>query len=132
MPEEKRQQEDLQPFIELQEKLAMNISFQQAVQQQLQRSMISTKRSELTLQELASMSNSVPMYKQVGKAYFMAPMQQVVDELKDDVKSSQDEAKKLAQQKEHADKAIRASEAEIQELMKAHPEAVKQLVAMSS
>jgi hypothetical protein len=31
MPEEKRQQEDLQPFIELQEKLAMNISFQQAV-----------------------------------------------------------------------------------------------------
>ncbi|KAF6260715.1 hypothetical protein COO60DRAFT_855897 [Scenedesmus sp. NREL 46B-D3] len=132
MPEEKRQQEDLQPFIELQEKLAMNISFQQAVQQQLQRSMISTKRSELTLQELSSMSNSVPMYKQVGKAYFMAPMQQVVDELKDDISGSQDEAKKLVQQREHADKAIRATEAEIQELMKAHPEAVKQLAAMGS
>ncbi|WIA13018.1 hypothetical protein OEZ85_006628 [Tetradesmus obliquus] len=132
MPEEKRQQEDLQPFIELQEKLAMNISFQQAVQQQLQRAMVSTKRSELTLQELSSMSSSVPMYKQVGKAYFMAPMQQVVDELKDDIKGSQDEGKKLLQQKEHADKAIRATEAEMQELMKAHPEAVRQLAALGA
>ncbi|WIA33171.1 hypothetical protein OEZ86_006318 [Tetradesmus obliquus] len=132
MPEEKRQQEDLQPFIELQEKLAMNISFQQAVQQQLQRAMVSTKRSELTLQELSSMSSSVPMYKQVGKAYFMAPMQQVVDELKDDIKGSQDEGKKLLQQKEHADKAIRATEAEMQELMKAHPEAVRHLAALGA
>jgi septal ring factor EnvC (AmiA/AmiB activator) len=62
----------------------------------------------------------------------MAPMQQVVDELKDDIKGSQDEGKKLMQQREHADKAIRATEAEIQELMKAHPEAVKQLAAMGS
>jgi predicted nucleic acid-binding Zn-ribbon protein len=59
-------------------------------------------------------------------------MQQMVDELKDDIKGSQDEGKKLMQQREHADKAIRATEAEIQELMKAHPEAVKQLAAMGS
>jgi predicted nucleic acid-binding Zn-ribbon protein len=59
-------------------------------------------------------------------------MHQVVDELKDDIKGSQDEAKKLMQQKEHADKAIKATEAEMQELMKAHPEAVKQLAALGS
>jgi predicted nucleic acid-binding Zn-ribbon protein len=59
-------------------------------------------------------------------------MQQVVDELQDDIKAAQDEGKKLMQQREHADKAIRATETEIQELMKAHPEAVKQLAAMGT
>lgn len=60
----------------------------------------------------------------------MAPMQQMVGDLKDDISASNDEVRRLLQQKEHAEKAIKATEAEIQELMKAHPEAVKQLAAM--
>lgn len=60
----------------------------------------------------------------------MAPMQHISSELKDDISSSQDEVKKLLQQQEHAEKAIRATEGELKELMKAHPEAVRQLAAM--
>jgi chromosome segregation ATPase len=62
----------------------------------------------------------------------MAPQPQLADELKEDIQGLKDEAKKLLQQKEHADKAIKATEAEMQELMKAHPEAVKQLAALGT
>lgn len=123
-------EEVVKALAELQDKMMLHGSFAQAVQQQLQRARISTKRSELTLDELSHMSEDVPVYKQVGKAYFMAPMQQVTSELKDDIKGSQDEVKKLVQQQEHAEKALRATESEIKELMKAHPEVARHLAAL--
>lgn len=60
----------------------------------------------------------------------MAPMQQATGDLKEDIQGSQDEVKKLVQQLAHAEKAIRATESELKELMQAHPEAVRQLAAM--
>eukprot|EP00879_Flechtneria_rotunda_P010833 GHRR01011322.1.p3 GENE.GHRR01011322.1~~GHRR01011322.1.p3 ORF type:complete len:128 (+),score=42.95 GHRR01011322.1:163-546(+) len=124
-------QKDLQAFRELQDKLNVNTGFAQAVQQQLQRAKISVKRSQLTLEELSSMSSEVPMYRQVGKAYFLAPAQQVITDLKQDIQASEEEAQRLTQQQEHATKAIIATEGELRELMKSHPEIVKQLAAMA-
>ncbi|KAF8067332.1 pfdn1 [Scenedesmus sp. PABB004] len=123
-------QADIAAFKELQDKLKMNVAFAENVAQQLGRARVTARRAELTLEELSQMSADVPMYKQVGKAYFMAPMPEVVSELRDDIKASQDEVKRFAQQREHADKAIAEAEKELRELMKAHPEAIKQLMAM--
>jgi chaperonin cofactor prefoldin len=95
------------------------------------RARLNARRAELTLEELSALSSDVPVYKQVGKAYFMAPMQQLKEELKEDIAARQDEAKRCVQQKDHADKAIAAAENELRELIKSHPEALRMLTAAS-
>lgn len=57
-------------------------------------------------------------------------MNQIKDELNDDTKASQEELKKYVQQQERAAKAAKATEDELKELMKAHPEIVRQLAAI--
>lgn len=56
-------------------------------------------------------------------------MQQLVGNLQDDIKSTDDEAKRLAQQLQHAEKSISATEGELKELIQSHPELRKQVAA---
>eukprot|EP00775_Hariotina_reticulata_P011300 gene11300-11450_t len=118
---------DLQALAELKDKMDIGVAVAAQVQSQLQRAKINKRRSELTLQELSQIPDSVPMYKQVGKAYFLAPMQQLVGDLQDDIKIMEDEAKRLAQQLQHAEKSISATEGELKELIQSHPELRKQI-----
>eukprot|EP00877_Chromochloris_zofingiensis_P000415 jgi/Chrzof1/10374/Cz04g39170.t1 len=81
------------------------------------------KRTALTLEELSALPDDATTYKPVGKSYFLTPKQQLVQQLQENITSDNEEVTKLNQQKEHAEKAIMATENEIRELIKQHPEA---------
>jgi septal ring factor EnvC (AmiA/AmiB activator) len=56
-------------------------------------------------------------------------MQQLVGDLQDDIKSTDDEGKRLAQQLQHAEKTINATEGELKELIQSHPELQARIAA---
>jgi chromosome segregation ATPase len=64
--------------------------------------------------------------------YLLEPQQQLVDELKSDMQASEEEVGRLGQQQQHVVKAMAATEEELRELFKQHPELRRQLTAASS
>lgn len=54
-------------------------------------------------------------------SYFLSPKPELVAELADDVKAGEDQAAELKKQHERAEKAIRALEEEVTEVIKGNP-----------
>lgn len=61
--------------------------------------------------------------------YLLEPLPQVLEELQEELKASQETVKRLTQQREHATKALAATESELRELFKTRPELGRQLAA---
>ncbi|KAI8473483.1 MAG: hypothetical protein J3K34DRAFT_410879 [Monoraphidium minutum] len=119
-----KEDKDAQALLELRDKLEMNGAYLNMVQNQQRRTGVNLRRAQLTLEEVSALPEAVPMYKSVGKAYFMAPRGELVTELTGDVKAAQDQMAELERQQERAAKAIKGIEGEVAEVARGNPGAM--------
>lgn len=94
------------------------------VQSQQRRAGVNMRRAQLTLDELSAVPDAAPMFRSVGKAYFLAPKQELVGDLEADIKASKDQLAELQKQAERAQKGAEDIQNELREVARDNPKAV--------
>ncbi|KAK9835138.1 hypothetical protein WJX81_000692 [Elliptochloris bilobata] len=112
---------DRQNFYELQQKLTGFTGKLQQVKQQAASLISSGRRSSLVKQELGALPGDTRTYQAVGRAYFLLPLDNIVDELTQHESSCTTELERLTASKKALEKSQKAVEDELRELLNSCP-----------
>lgn len=112
---------DRQAFMELNEKMIEQTTKKKQLAAQLRSHETEQKRAVLTAEELSSLPDSARTYDQIGRAYFLKPKSQVLQDRKDTAISCQAEIKTLKETQSAVQRALAAVENEFRELLQHSP-----------
>ncbi|CAL5219867.1 g1786 [Coccomyxa viridis] len=116
-----------QTFVELKNKMVDQSMKLKNIQQHITVMARKGRRSALTAEELKGVPEDAKTFRNIGKAYFLAPRNEIISDLQQSQQIMASEINDLNANKTALEKSLKGVEAELRELLTSSPALAQQL-----
>ena len=122
---------DRQQFVKMQREMLVETNKLRKLESQQRDSEREKKRSQLTLQELASLPEDVNTYRTIGRTFVLTSKQDMTKELEQSVTDNEEFLKTSKDKKVYLEKQVKEAEDNIRELLRGAPALAKQIAGVT-
>ena len=122
---------DRQQFVKMQREMLVETNKLRKLETQQRDSEREKKRSQLTLQELASLPEDVNTYRTIGRTFVLTAKQDMTKELEQSVTDNEEFLKTSKDKKVYLEKQVKEAEDNIRELLRGAPALAKQIAGVT-
>ncbi|CAK0764041.1 hypothetical protein CVIRNUC_003118 [Coccomyxa viridis] len=121
-----------QTFVELKNKMVNQSMQLKSMQQQVAVLARQGRRSALTVEELKGFPEDAKTYRTIGKAYFLAPRNEIISGLEQSQQSMVSNINDLNAKRAAVENSLKGVESELRELLTSSPALAQQLAAQEA